>query len=534
MWFARIAAVACLLLLDRARAESPTRLGTVELANSCSGAVQESLTSALAMLHSFGYDAARARFEAVIERDPECAIARWGVAMTYWHPLWEPRGPDRALLDDGKAAIQKARAIEDATRLERDLIAALDKFYSGVDKLDHLDRVLAYETAMKRVFERHPKQTEARVFYALSLLGSATSLPTDKAYVRQRKAGALLERVLENEPDHPGAAHYLIHAYDYPELAPKALAAARRYAAIAPDSPHALHMPSHIFTRLGYWDDSIASNRKVIAVAREQDIVGEQLHGTDYLVFALLQKGDDRAARAAIDDMPAPKPGGMLYFAGVYAHAAIPARYALERRQWAEAASLEKPEYLPGSRYAWADAVTHFARALGAARTGKLDNARTEVDALAKIHRDLKELREDYWATQVEVQWRAASAWLALAEGEHDRALASMRQAAKLEDATAKHPVTPGWIVPAHDLLGQMLLELRRPNQAAREFAKVLAAEPNRFGALWGAARAAELAGDDNRARARYAELVELAGDSERPEIQHARRVIAEAGASAR
>jgi hypothetical protein len=355
------------------------------------------------------------------------------------------------------------------------------------------------------------------------------SLPPDKTYARQKRAGALLQPVFRAQPDHPGVAHYIIHAYDYPALAAGALDAARRYASLAPDSPHALHMPSHIFTRLGLWEDSIASNRTVVEAARKHNVPGEQLHGSDYLVFAHLQRGEDEAARQVIDAAPAladvPK-DHVMYFAGLYATASMPARYAVERRKWAEAAALPEPAGFPGGRYAWADAAVYFARALGAARTGIVTQARTDVEALARLRQTLADLREDYWAGQVEVQRTAAEAWLLFAEGKRDEALERMRVAADLEDATDKHPVTPGQIVPARDLLAQMLLELRQPAEALAEFERVLAAEPNRFGALFGAARAAELAGRKPRARELYTALVALAPESERPEIRHARTII--------
>jgi tetratricopeptide (TPR) repeat protein len=505
----------------------PQKLGYVAFSNSCSPAVQKPFAHAMAMLHSFWYEEARRQFGAVAEQDPKCAIAWWGVAMTYWQPLWEPRGPNPEPLRKGQEAILKARAVGGGTQRERDFIAALETFYANADKTDHIDRVLAYEKAMASLHGRYSKDTEVRVFYALSLLGSATSLPPDKTYARQRKAGELLLPLFRTQPDHPGAVHYIIHAYDYPVLASGALAAARRYAQIAPDSPHAQHMPSHIFTRLGLWQESIESNRKVIKLARQHDVVGEALHAMDYLVFAYLQQGQDRQAQSVVKSMPKiPGPQAALYFASVYAHAAIPARYAVERRQWLEAAKLSVPADFPGGRYAWADAVIYFARALGAARTGLLDQARGDVEKLASIHHTLKQHPEDYWAGQVEIQRRSAAAWLAFAEGKRDEALELMRSAAMLEDSTDKHPVTPGQIVPARDLLGQMLLELNRPREAGAEFTRVLKAEPNRFGALYGAARAAELAGEADRARELYATLVELAPDSDRAEVRHARAVV--------
>ena len=504
----------------------PDELGVVELPNSCPPEAQQTLGQAMAMLHSFWYEEARGRFEALAEQHPTCSIAWWGVAMSHWQPLWEPRGPNPESFQSGLAAIRQARAAGAPSERKNGYIGALEAFYSEADHIDHVDRVLAYERAMERLHAIDDDDVETRVLYALSLLGSATSLPPDKSYVRQRKAGDLLEPLLRSHPDHPGVAHYLIHAFDYPALAAGALEAARRYAAIAPDSPHAQHMPSHIFTRLGLWDESIASNRNVIEVARKHGVVGEELHGMDYLVFAHLQKGEDEQVREMIGELPAIQKDAALYFAGVYAHAVIPARYAVERRQWAEAASLPEPRDFPGGRYSWADAAIYFTRALGAARTGKSEQARGDLAKLASCRDVLKEHSEDYWALQVDAQHRAAAAWLAFAEGRHDEGLEVMRSAAALEDSADKHPVTPGQIVPAHDLLGQMLLELERPQEALAEFQRVLEAEPNRFGALYGAARSAELAGDADLARERYSQLVKLASDSSREEVRQARSFL--------
>jgi tetratricopeptide (TPR) repeat protein len=510
----------------RHAAGNPEQLGTVAFENSCAPDVQKPLAQALAMLHSFWYEAARKQFAAAAQEDQKCAIAWWGVAMSHWQPLWEPRGPVPEAFQAGLAAIHKAREIGGTPR-ERAYIAALESFFARAEAVDHRDRVVAYEEAMQKLHASYAQDDEARVFYALSLLGSATSLPPDKTYRRQKRAGELLMPVFRDRPNHPGVAHYIIHAYDYPPLAKSALEAARRYAKIAPDSPHAQHMPSHIFTRLGLWDDSIASNRNVIEVARKHGVAGEELHAMDYLVFAHLQKGEDELARRVMDQMPAVPQGAVLYFAAVYAHAAIPARYAVERRRWTEAAALAVPKGFPGGRYAWADATISFARALGAARTGGLVQARQDVEKLETFRRTLERHKEDYWARQVEVQRRAAAAWLALAENRREAALELMRSAAALEDTADKHPVTPGQILSAHDLLGQMLLELQRPDEALAEFQAALRAEPRRFGALYGAGRAAELAGQGDLARRLYAELIEVAPGSRRHEVRHAQAYLA-------
>lgn len=514
-------------------AGDPQQLGSVQFESSCSPEVHDAFGRATALLHSFWYDEAARQFRAVAEQDPTCAMAWWGVAMSHWQPLWEPRGPSPEAFERGRAAISKAAAIGGRTARERGYITALEELYGEADKVDHLDRVLAYERAMKELWQKYPRDPEARVFYALSLLASGTSLPPDKSYERQKRAGELLMPVFRSQPDHPGAAHYLIHAFDYPPLAKQALAAARQYARTAPDSPHAQHMPSHIFTRLGLWDESIDSNRNVIRVARKYGDVGEELHATDYLVFAHLQKGEEDEAREVMNTMPEPEPRSTLYFASIHAHAAVPARYAVERHRWSEAARLPVPEAFPGGRYAWADATLYYARALGAARTGDVEQARSDIAQLTTSRDTLRQHKEDYWATQVEVQRRAAVAWLALAEGERERALELMRSAVALEESTDKHPVTPGAIVSTRDLLGQMLLQLGRYREALVAFEQALEAEPRRYRPIAGAARTAGFAGESDVARRYYAQLLEIAPESDRPEVRVARAYLAASGKTA-
>lgn len=508
----------------------PSKLGVVHFENSCGKGVQESIGQAMAMLHSFWYEEAHRLFAEVAAAEPSCITAWWGVAMTQWQPLWEVRGPSRAALERGRAAIAGGEAARGGTVRERDYLAAVGRFFKDAETVDHLARVRAYEDAMSALRARYPKDPEASVLYAFALLASAAAHPPDKTYARQKKAGELLEAAFRTQPDHPGVAHYIIHAYDYPALAGGAVDAARRYATVAPDAPHALHMPSHIFVRRGLWPETIESNRQVAAAARRHGIPGEELHGRDYWVFAHLQRGEDDLAREVIDaKLPLSQvpPDSTSYFAGLFATAAMPARYVVERRQWAEAAQLPVPAGLPGGRYAWADAVVYFARALGAARSGRVDQARQEIDKIAAAHRTLVDNREDYWARQVEMQRMAAEAWVLFSQEQHDRALALARAAADIESSTDKHPVTPGNIVPSRDLLAQMLLEVNRPADALIEFQQVLRAEPNRFGALYGAARAAEMTGDASKAREFYATLVTVAPDSRRSEVQRAREVLA-------
>jgi len=502
------------------------KLGKVDFRISCDAAVQPQFNRAVAMLHSFGYARAHKAFAGVAEKDSACGMAYWGIAMTYYHPIWEAPGP--ADLKEGWAAVEKAKSAGPKTQRERDYIAAIETFYKDSDKLDHRTRALAYEKAMEQLSARYPDDSEATIFYALAIRGNAP--PNDKTYANQKKAGAILERIFAEQPEHPGLAHYIIHCHDYPPLAGRALDAARRYAKIAPDSPHALHMPSHIFTRLGLWQESISSNLASAAAAQKQGATGDELHAMDYLVYAYLQGGQVREAKKVFDTLPSARQDDPTYFAGLYAIAAMPARYAVERHRWAEAASLTvPPNIFPGGRYAWTEANIHFARALGAARSGDAGTARKEWQQLGSLRDTLIQANEKYWADQVEIQREIAAAWLALAEGKNDQALRAMRSAADHEDSTDKNPVTPGVILPARELLGEMLLELKRPAEARPEFEATLRAAPNRFNALYGAAKAAELSRDGEKARSFYAKLLAICdhADGERPELQEAGTFLA-------
>jgi tetratricopeptide (TPR) repeat protein len=511
-------------------AGDPTKLGQVNFANSCSASVQPQFQRAMAMLHSFWYDEAGRQFEAVAKADPNCAIAWWGVAMTKWHPLWDVRGPGTEEMNAGAEAIRKAKNIADhgkVTPREGQFIAALDGFYRDYEKTDHADRVLDYEKQMEKLHEANSAEEEATVFYALALLGSATSLPPDKTHARQKKAGALVEPLLTTKPEHPGVAHMIIHAYDYPDLAERALPAARMYAKIAPESAHALHMPSHIFTRLGLWQESIGSNLDSATAAHKVHDRKEELHASDYLVFAYLQAGQDQKAYNVFNSQATTNDLAAAQFQGLFATATMPARYVLERRQWAEAAALPDPQAFPGGRYAWADASIYYARALGAARAGKLDQARRDIEKLDSARTTLADLKETYWAGQVQIEKAIASAWLTFAEGKQPEALEQMRAAVALDDAADKHPVTPGSIIPPRDLLGQMLIEMKRPAEAEVEYEKLLKKEPNRFAALYGLADSAELAGQNDKAREAYAKLLLITKSDERAEVRAARKFIA-------
>jgi tetratricopeptide (TPR) repeat protein len=509
------------------------KLGVVNFTVSCNSAAQQQFNRAVALLHSFWYEEAAKGFVEVTKTDPKCGMGYWGIAMSFYHPVWSP--PVAAELRNGSSAVQEANVVGARTQRERDYIAAIGAFYKDADKFDHRTRALAYEKAMEQLYLRYPKDDEAAVFYALALLG--TALPTDKTYANQKKAGEILNRVLLSEPEHPGVAHYLIHSFDYPALAPLALAAARSYAKIAPSSPHALHMPSHIFTRLGLWQESIESNIASAAAAKNYAAKMhpgaasyDQLHAMDYLAYAYLQTAQDGKVKEIVDTLYSMNKVDANTVAAAYAFAAIPARYALERRQWSEAAALKvHPADFPWNGFTYAEAMIYFARSLGASRSGDTASASKDIEQLSSIQRSLAEAKETYWATQVEIQRRAAAAWLAHAEGKQDEALQLMRSAADLENSTEKHPVTPGAIVPARELLGELLLELREPQQALKEFEASLLVSPNRFNGLYDAARAAELSGDREKARTFYAKLTTLGehSDGTRPALQAAKVFLA-------
>jgi hypothetical protein len=508
-------------------AGDPAKLGKVSFPVSCDPSVQPQFSSAVAMLHSFWYEKASQTFTAVAETDPTCGMAYWGIAMTYYHEIWQAPGP--ADLKAGAEAVEKAKSAGAKTQRERDYIAAIETFYTDTDKLDHGTRALAYEKAMDELQARYPDDHEAAIFHALALL--ATADPTDKSYANQKKAGAILEPLFVEQPQHPGIAHYIIHAYDYPPLAERALDAARRYAKIAPDSPHALHMPSHIFTRLGLWQESIDSNLASAASAQKNDAPGNELHAKDYLIYAYLQGAQDQEAKHALEAPPPGRPNDPQYMNWLYAMGTSPARYAVERHQWAEAAALPIPSNtFPGGRWAWTEANLHFARALGTARTGQSETAQKEVQELASLRDTLTQGNDKYWAEQVDIQRESATAWIMLADGKHDEALVQMRSAADREDRTDKHNVTPGVILPARELLGEMLLELNQPAAAMVEFEATLRTAPNRFNVLAGAARAAKLSGDNTKAKTYYAKLLSICehADGDRPELQDARVALAQ------
>jgi len=516
-----------------AQGEATEKLGQAHFSVSCTAAAQKQFDRALAALHSFWYEEALRAFTVVTEADPSCAMGYWGIAMSIYYPLWVP--PSQSTLQKGMNAIEKAKSIGARTDREGAYIAAIEVFYKDSDRLDHGTRTLAYEKAMERIYLQYPRDREAAIFYALAL--NATAPPTDKTYAKQLRAGEILEKVFADQPNHPGVAHYIIHSYDNPPLASRGLPAAQRYGNIAPAVPHAQHMPSHIFTRLGLWQDSIQSNLGSVAASKEYSArthpgaaYYEHLHALDYLGYAYLQRGQDREARSVLDELLAIRKVQPEAFQAAYAFAAIPARYALERRRWSEAAALTvHPSTFPWGRFPWAEAITYFARAMGSVRSGNVANARKDIEKLESLHDALVQAKENYWAKQVEIQRRVATAWLARAEGKNDEALKLMQSAVDLEDSTDKHPVTPAPILPARELLGEMLLELGNPGQALKEFEASHRVEPNRFRGLYGAAKAAQMSGDREKASLYYAKLVSLCdgANTDRLELKEAKAFLA-------
>jgi hypothetical protein len=508
--------------------EDHGQFGSVHFTNSCSVAVQGGFSRGMALLHSFEFGPAIDAFQTANDADPSCGIALWGIALAQWGNPFAIGGRRTIELQGGRATVQHATAVGAKTPRERDFISAVGALYANFETVDQQTRMVAYRSAMEHVAATYPGDPEASAFYALALAAAAD--PADKTYADQLKAGAMLEKLWAAQPDHPGLAHYIIHSYDVPALAPRAIDAARRYAAIAPDSPHALHMPSHTFTRLGYWEDSIQTNIRAAAAAHKAGVTYEELHATDYEVYAYLQTGRDTDARRLMESVPGILTGAMggaaPANAAAYATAAIPARYALERSAWADAERLD----IHRGAYAYTEAITWFARALGAARNGDLAVAKDAADQLRKNVDRLIDEKEPYWAEQVSIQKLGASAWIALGEKRTDEALAVMREAADREDRIDKSAITPGPLAPARELLGEMLLELKRPKDALVEFKKTMAKEPHRFRGLAGAARAASQSGDRAAARQYYAQLLNICEKADtpgRPELQAARAATA-------
>ncbi len=505
---------------------APKDIGTVSFETSCSPETKIRFSEAVALLHSFWFPEARAIFEGVLKTDPNCAIAYWGIALTHWgNPFAGQRSPQT--IAAGKAATDKAQATGSPTPRERGFIDAVAGLFSSADVTTQRARVVAYEAAMEKVAAENKADVEARVFWALSI--AQTALPTDKTFAQNLRAAEILEPLYGKMPNHPGLAHYIIHSYDVPLLAPKALKAARAYADIAPAVPHALHMPSHTFTRLGYWKESVATNIRSATEAEKTGGIGEALHAMDYQTYAYLQMAQDADAKKVLDHaMTAGKAGAAIANArqaGIdFALAAIPARYAMERSQWAEAMALTVN---PAPNTPYTEAITHFARAIGAARAGKPAEAAADITRLAAIRDRELEMKDAYWAEQVDIQRRVAESWVLYAEGKKDEGLKALSDAADAEDKTDKSAVTPGPLAPARELLGFMMLEAGRPADALTAFEAVTKKEPNRFLALYGAGKAAEAAKQKAKAKGYYKQIVDICKDAaaDRPELVYARKM---------
>ena len=507
------------------------QLGTLHFAIDAPAAIQSSFMLGLKLLHSFEYDEAEKVFAGIINQYPTCAMAYWGVAMSNFHPLWAP--PSKAELQKGSAAITIARGLKPASKRESSYIEAIASFYHNWQQTDHKTRCLRFEKAMEDLHAKDSTDREASVLYALAL--NAAANPSDKNFQKQKKAGLLLQSLAPGAPDHPGITHYLIHAYDVPELAALALPAARKYASIAPSSAHALHMPSHIFTRLGLWDEAVQSNLASVSSAQcyaQQNGIkhwDEELHGLDYLMYAYLQKGDTYNAKKQLDYLLSIHETSPANFKVAYSFAAIPARYCIENRYWKEAASLPFPvANFSWNEFYWQKAIIHFARAMGAVHTRQTKISTGEIQELKRIRDTLAAQGDSYKAQQVSVQLASAEAWAKLRSGKEQEALQRMQLAAKMEDGTEKHPVTPAEVLPAKELLGDMLMELKDFPAALEAYEQNLKRHPNRFNALLGAAQAASKAGDKAKAIGYYQQLISSTDtNSQKPELQLAKQALA-------
>jgi tetratricopeptide (TPR) repeat protein len=502
--------------------------GTLDFSVSCSS-VKDEFNFAVKLLHSFEYDEAEKAFSLVLDKEPRCAMAYWGVAMSNFHSLWAP--PTVQELEKGSKALDIARSLSTVQR-EKDYIEAIGSFYDDWKNKDHKTRCLAYETAMQQLKEKYPGDKEATIFYALALITAAD--PADKTFTKQKKAGEVLESLYPGQPGHPGIVHYLIHTYDSPELANFGLEAARKYASIAPSSAHALHMPSHIFTRLGLWDECISSNLASVSSARcYAEAIGleghwdEEMHGLDYLVYAHLQNGNNDSARKYLDYLNTITRVDPVNFKVAYAYAAIPSRIALENRMWQQAANLEAgPAGFAWEKFPWQRAIVHFTRLIGNVHLNKITEAKKELGNMRMLHDSLLKKKESYMANQVDIQIKTGEAWILMGEGKKDEALARMHLAARMEDETGKHPVTPGEVLPARELLGDMLMEMNQPALALEAYEQDLEKHVNRFNGLWGAANAAQKSGNTEKANKYFALVADRSGRSDRNEVAMARKQL--------
>ena len=493
--------------------------------------VKNDFNVAMELLHSFEYDEAEKAFARIIDESPDCAMAYWGVAMCNFHPLWEP--PTEADLKKGAKAIEIATTITVTSKRESDYINAVDAYYKNWDKTNPLTRSINFENAMEQIHRNYPDDKEAAIFYALALDAAADA--TDKSYSNQKKAGAILEDLYKQEPDHPGIIHYIIHTYDYPGIAGLALPAARRYAAVAPSSAHALHMPSHIFTRLGLWDDCIESNIESVDAAKcyaeSAGVKGhwdEELHGLDYLVYAYLQKGDNEAAGEQLKYLATINQVSPVNFKEAYTFAAAPSRMALENKNWQEAVDLQlHPADFPWKRFPWQEAINHFTRLLGAAHTNNVSSAQSELEKLQVLFDTLQKQQDLYKVKQVAIQIKAGKAWIAFMKGRKTDALNLMSVAADMEDSTFKHPVTPGEVLPAREMYADMLRQMQQNEKALQAYEKVLQKSPNRFNSLYGAGIVAAKMGFIDKALSYYKQLTTMVNpNSNRPELSVAKAFL--------
>ena len=510
------------------------KLGTVHFSTSCKGEAQTEFDRSVALLHSFQFSRAIQGFKATLSSDSTCGIAYWGIALSQWSNPFAAGLKDKMQLEGGRASAELAKKTGSPTPRERSYIAAVSNLYHNFESVPQHARLIAYRDAMSDVAAKYPDDHEAQIFYALAIASSEDL--ADKTYAGRLKAGAILEKLFQQEPDHPGLAHYIIHTYDVPPLAGRALVAARRYAEIAPDAPHALHMPSHTFTRTGFWQESINSNIAAAASARREGQTAEELHASDYEIYAYLQTGQDEAARKIVESLPEiqsrfdPKTligGAGGPSAGYFAESAIPARFALERGDWKQSSQFVAHE----TPFPYTEAMTWFARGLGSARLSEVKPALEAVAALKKIHDQLVKAGEDYWALQVEIEQREIEAWATMTQGNKQEALRQMETAAKLEDGTEKSAITPGPLAPARELLGEMLLASNQPEAALAQFEATMKKEPGRFRTLYGAAKAAQLAGRNGDSRRYFKELLTICDKGDHPgrtELQQAEKAVAQ------
>jgi tetratricopeptide (TPR) repeat protein len=500
-----------------------SQFGTVDFGLSCSEKVRTNFNLATALLHSFEYEEAEKVFAKVIDEQPDCLMAYWGVAMSNFHPLWAP--PSKEELEKGSQIIAVARSLKTNDSRESEYLETVATIFDNWNSIDHKIRLQKFETAAESLYRKYPGDTEAAIFYALALKAAAD--PEDKTFVRQRKAGQILNELFSRQPDHPGIAHYIIHTYDSPELAELGLPAARKYASIAASSAHALHMPSHIFVRLGLWDESARSNINSMEAAKcyaeNQGMSGhwdEELHGLDYLVYAYLQQARDDKAKEQLDYLESMQAISPLSFKTAYSLASSPTRYVLERKDWEKAVSLElKPSNFPWEDFPWERSIVSFGKVLGAVHTKNANLAQASLKELKDNHAELEKLKRSYEANQVLIQIMASEGWIALMQGRKEEAVRLMTSAADMEDATEKHPVTPCEVVPARELLGDMYMELGLFAQARNAYEQDLKGHAGRLNALYGAGLASQKLGDFEKAKKYFEDVATTArlSDMKRP-----------------